>query len=885
MHVEMPSGRDHVWQADVGTDLIPWLADHKVHGQPVMPATGFAEIALAAASEALDLPAQAVAVHRLEVEQMLPLDERTQLTTQLIQSGGDSADDIRVEIHSRSAGGDWRRHAVAQIEAAQSEKPTEPIRPEGSGAVVSPADLYAALRRTGLHHGQAFAALTRIVRIPGGSSETEIILPDEAAAHRSYRLHPVLLDAALQSLAAAMPAESLTDSNEATYLPVAIEEIRVFGEVGRRARCRAELVNLDGDGAGIMGRVVLTDDAGIPTAEITGIYLQRVQRRTVPLPLTQKIFDTAWVQTPTEPGSTPDGSWLLLTNGGETEPMAKDFVAQFSSPNRWVISADLSQEAAVLEAFARTAADPELPPAGVIVLAGQGSFSDSDTGEASARGRDLIWALSAAVRAVIGGWHGKPPRLWVVARNGLGVGADEPGDPSIGAIKGLIRVLAYEHPDLRASLVDLQDDSLAPLLSELGLASSDDVIAWRGEHRFVERLSRAKLGTAKHDPVVRSDGAYVITGGIGGLGLIVARWLVDNGAKRVVLNSRSEPSDEQRAAIAELAGHAQVAVVAGDVSAPGVAERLFNVAEETGLPLRGVVHGAAVIDDQIVMSLSKESLERVWAPKAAGALRLHAAAADRALDWWIGFSSTSSLLGAPGQGAYAAASAWLDGLAAWRRASGQPATTINWGQWSDVGVARSLTFSALDPITPAEGIEALESVLAGGLARVGVARLRLDRGAAAFPEIQQLGYFANLAEELEIESDDDWVGSDALRKMDPVEASRIVAARLGGRILAIMGYPKDSRIDADQPLTELGMDSLMAVRIRNTVRADFGVEPPVALLLQGASLTDLTTDLVRQLDLGVQDSTAGAKGVRDRAQGRAAARQRAAARRKSGDRV
>ena len=311
-----------------------------------------------------------------------------------------------------------------------------------------------------------------------------------------------------------------------------------------------------------------------------------------------------------------------------------------------------------------------------------------------------------------------------------------------------------------------------------------------------------------------------------------------------------QPSEEAQALLDELGQRAQIAVVLGDIAAPGVAERLVSAAEETGLALRGLMHSAVVLDDQIVAGLSKESLERVWAPKAIGALRLHVATAGRELDWWVGFSSTSSLLGAPGQGAYAAASAWLDGLVDWRRASGLPATTINWGQWSDIGVARSLTFSALDPISPAEGIEALEAILANQPTNIGVARLRLDRAAAAFPEIQQLGYFAKLAEELDIDSDDDdWAGPDALREMDAAEVNRVVIARLSGRILAIMGYPKGSTLDADQPLTELGMDSLMAVRIRNTVRGDFGVEPPVALLLQGASLAALTTDLIRQLGL------------------------------------
>jgi phthiocerol/phenolphthiocerol synthesis type-I polyketide synthase D len=244
---------------------------------------------------------------------------------------------------------------------------------------------------------------------------------------------------------------------------------------------------------------------------------------------------------------------------------------------------------------------------------------------------------------------------------------------------------------------------------------------------------------------VRSDGSYIVTGGLGGVGIVVARWLVDSCAARVVLNGRSDPSESQRTNLAELETRAEIVLVRGDIASPGVAERLVAAAEETGLSLRGVVHAAAVNDDHLVVDLSRDSLERVWTPKAVGALRMHQATVDRPLDWWVGFSSAASLLGSPGQSAYACANAWLDALVSWRRASGLPATTINWGQWADVGIARSLTLDALDPISPAEGIEALDALLAGNVAQVGVARLRLDRAAAAFPEIQQLGYFANLA--------------------------------------------------------------------------------------------------------------------------------------------
>jgi phthiocerol/phenolphthiocerol synthesis type-I polyketide synthase D len=396
---------------------------------------------------------------------------------------------------------------------------------------------------------------------------------------------------------------------------------------------------------------------------------------------------------------------------------------------------------------------------------------------------------------------------------------------------------------------------------------------------------RAELGSSQRQPV-RDGAAYIVTGGLGGLGMVVTRWLVDNGAGRVVLNGRSEPSEEQRKVLADMEATAEIAFVAGDIASSGVAEQLVAAAEETGRQLRGIVHGAAVINDGLLIAMSKESLERVWAPKAVGAVRLHEACATRKLDWWAGFSSVASLLGSPGQGAYAAASAWLDGLMTWRASSGLPATGINWGPWSEVGVAQSLTGSVLDPITPTEGIEALATLLGTDRSVTGVARLRTDRALVAFPEIRGLGYFSRVVEELDAtDADDgDWAGVDSLCGVEPAEAKRIITDRLCVRMAAVMGYADPTAVVTTQPLTEMGLDSLMAVRIRNTARADFGVEPPVALLLQGATLGDVAADLIGQL--GLAEPPAGEHDrVRDRAQQRAAARQEAALRRKRGQRV
>ncbi|OBH88809.1 hypothetical protein A5678_15510 [Mycobacterium sp. E2733] len=884
-HTEVPGGQVHIWQADVGTDVIPWLADYRVHGQAVLPTAAVAEIGLAAATQALGVPVHAVSINRLSIEQLLPLESHTPLTTQLIR---DVDNTIRLEVHTQSSTGDWCRHAVAQVDVS-FDSTDAAIRDisgrflESPGDARSPADFYAAQ-----HRGPAFTALTRIVELPEGVSETEIMVPDEAPRYVECRIHPVLLDAALQSLLTAAPGgRAATESDGGTLLPVSFESIRVFGEAGRHARCRAKVINSDDDGAGVLGSITLTDDAGIPTAEITGVRLRRIEREAVPIPLSNKLFETTWVEAPIavqSPSSGTAGSWLILSDDTDAKA-ADEFAAQWRSPTRRVTTASLVDESAVLAAFAEASADPDSPPTGVVALIGDDPRGMTDPHASLQSARDSIWFLASVIRALVGGWHGRSPRVWLVSRNGLVVRDGEPGQPRIGALRGLIRVLAYEHPELGVTLIDLDSgaDAASTMTTEVASPSSDDVIAWRGRHRFIERLARAGIPTRASDPVIRRDGAYIVTGGLGGLGLTVARWLADRGARRVVLNGRSRPSDDQLKVIAELQDRCEIEVVRGDIATPDVAQRLVGAAQATGLQLRGVLHLAAVIDDSLLIAMSRESLDRVWAPKAAGALRLHEATAGLTLDWWLLFSSTASLLGSPGQTAYASANAWLDALVSWRHTLGLPAAAIHWGPWSDVGVARSLPNAAVDPISPAEGIAALESVVASGRVHTGVARLRPDRALAAFPEIRQLGYFSEVIGELATAGDDGgWTGPEGLQNLDPVEAGRIVTERLCARVAAVMGHAGPAAVDLRVPLTEAGMDSLMAVRIRNTARVDFGIEPPVALLLQGASLQDLADHLLGQLGL-VEDRSADRHDrVRNRAQQRAAARQGAALRRKKG---
>ena len=799
-HVELPSGHEHVWQTDIGVATLPWLADHTVAGQAVVSAAGFAEMAVAAAAQALG---EGVQVGALAVERPLILDAQTRVTTQLSLSAGVN----RVEIKARAAGGNWTRHAVADV----SEQGAPAGQPAGHGV--------------------------------------EIALPDEVADHPEYRIHPVLLDAALQQLVAAIPDAP----EDVSYQAVSVQTIRVFAPIHRGTRAHVEL-------ADERGRIVLTDDAGAVLAELTGIELKPVDLASVPLSLEQKIFDAAWVQSPaTHGGAVADGTWVVLAeNNAETTALAAKVTDKLTSSTRRAVSATLGDESEVAEVFAKTAADAKR--VGIIVLLAKRPFDTDDTDAALKRAHDLVVDISAAAHAAVDGWTGTSPRLWLVTRDGLSVHDDEPGDPAIGALKGLIRnwrfpgeaarVLAGE-PDLGATLLDVGNAGVVEALTgELSASTGDDVVALREDGRYVERLVRPTLHGGPHEAVVRADASYVITGGLGGLGTVVTRWLVERGAGRIVLNGRSEPSDEQREYIDSLG--TEVIFVAGDIATAGVAERLVAAAEETGRALRGLVHGAGVTGDGLVSALTREGLERVWTPKVAGALRLNAATADTEMDWWVGFSSMATMLGLPGQLAYATGNAWLDALMTWRRAAGRPATAINWGQWSAVGMSSKLTYSVLDPITPDEGIEALQTLVGGPLNRVGVGRLRLDRAVAATPEFRELAYFDRIASEFEaavaivehrpaaedavaaVAEAPDWSALSAEERLTELQT----------RLQAILGRElrmSPSSISLDAPFPELGLDSMMAMTVLKETKKLVGLDVSANMLFNHPTIASLAT--------------------------------------------
>ena len=278
------------------------------------------------------------------------------------------------------------------------------------------------------------------------------------------------------------------------------------------------------------------------------------------------------------------------------------------------------------------------------------------------------------------------------------------------------------------------------------------------------------VAPAPPQPPVTRDGGYIVVGGMGGLGFVIAQWLVTQGAGLVVLNGRSAPGADVRAAIADMnAKGGRVEVVTGDIAEPGTAARLVAAVEDAGLRPAGVLHSATVLADEIVLNMSESAAARVFAPKVTGSWRLHEATADLDLDWWLTFSSAASLLGSPGQGAYAAANSWVDGLVAYRRSRGLPAIGINWGPWADVGRAQFFADLGFSMITSEQGLAAMQRVLAADRSRTGVFSLDARQWFQSFPAAEGSSLFAKLGDSTTIERR----GGGRIRaELDAVERGR-----------------------------------------------------------------------------------------------------------------
>ncbi|QQC87077.1 SDR family NAD(P)-dependent oxidoreductase [Streptomyces alfalfae] len=363
--------------------------------------------------------------------------------------------------------------------------------------------------------------------------------------------------------------------------------------------------------------------------------------------------------------------------------------------------------------------------------------------------------------------------------------------------------------------------------------------------------------TAADAAPVRPSGTYLITGGLGALGLETARYLVDQGARHVVLAGRSAPGPRAEQAVAALRERAQVVVAAADLSERGAVEDLLARLEDSLPPLAGVVHAAGVLDDGLLTGLDRERFRSVFGPKSAAAWHLHQATLGRDLDFFVLYSSAAAVLGSASQGNYAAASAFVDALAHHRRSLGLPALSIDWGPWARIGLAArperggALAARGIESITPERGIAALDRILSSSAAQVCV--LPLDR--ATVRDHHGGGLLSTLVQDQDGQAQSaSGPGEEIRRSMLAVEPGRRRRAVLSEhcRTTAARLIGADpARIDTSAPLTGMGFDSLLSLELRKSLESSLRVTLPSTVTWRFPTLDALVPYLADRMEIAL----------------------------------
>ncbi len=467
-----------------------------------------------------------------------------------------------------------------------------------------------------------------------------------------------------------------------------------------------------------------------------------------------------------------------------------------------------------------------------------------------------------------------PKSLSILADHGYFLEMGKRDDWDQAKVAQVNKTLTYHRYDLGTAMVEdlplvrsLMNDLLTDFESEVLKplpVRSYPIEEAREAFRFMaqaKHIGKIVITQSEKTAPVRGDGTYLITGGLGGLGLVTARWLIERGARHIALMSRSQPSEQARQRLAELqVDGVQIVLAQGDVSQRAGVESAIQKIKREMPPLRGVIHAAGILDDGILSQLDLARFEIVLAAKAMGAWHLHALTQEQPLDFFVLFSSTASLLGGPGQGNYATANAFLDGLAMYRRQKGLPALSIDWATWSDVGMSLGLDSHAqkrraaqgVDLIRPSEGMMIFEQLLSNRPVQIGVLPINWKRysqhldGKPAQSILRQLVKVQSQT----AQAPTSVVVFEKLKTAPENERESILHQYAQQQVVKTLGLDPSKPFDTQRILADIGMDSLMAVELKNKIDSDFGMNIPVSYFLEKATVAGLAKMLLEQFSNG-----------------------------------
>ena len=797
--------------------------DHKLFGSVVVPGAYYVAMALAAAGRVW--PDAPLRLTNAEFYAPLRLDEgRPQKIQTVLKTG---RDDVHVTIHAAPDGSDdFVCHARLNVAPGSA---SHGVAQKAHGAGKPLAGFYEQMSAAGFGLGPRFRWLAGL-QVEHGGAFAELRQPGDATG--PFHEHPGFIDSCFQLLAAAARDLELSSHRE-LFVPVGVDAIELHRLDATRLVVAARLDAARSTAHTVIGDVDVQDEQGRPYLTIRGLCARRMPRAAFDAQAASgsEVLRTAWQDLPAA-----DTIRLRCAAVGAT-------VAETQQ-----LGAALAAVGGELRAWPG-APHAELPELDQLLL-----FVPALSGlDAEQRRHDALELLLDSVRLLVNA-AGARPRLRVITRNGQPLDARDALDEGAHAFAGLLRSMAFEHPELRPGLLDLESGAEVSthFVQALGI-EGETVLALRRARCYAPRLEvQGALSTSR--PFVRTGGSYLITGGLGGLGQYTARWLLDQGAERVVLLGRRPLSPPLAAELDALAATyaGRVEYATADVANRAELTRAIALASVPTLPWLGLVHAAGVLDDGVLLNQDAARFEATLAPKVRGTLNLLDELQGQDLDWWVFFSSMAATVGSPGQASYAYANGFLNGVASRLGADGAHAVSIAWGPVAEVGMAAQKSFERhdfvgrLDPKQIGAHIQA-----ALGSCRDQVAIMRVDFAAlaAVYPTPSYLERCIPAAREVTQSGISLRIDRESALSVAPELRVELLIRSLTEALSAIVELPPD-QLSADQSLASIGLDSLTSLELKNAVEKALQVRLSISTLLRGPTLRELAQLVSQELALG-----------------------------------
>ncbi|MCF8482894.1 MAG: KR domain-containing protein [Rhodospirillum sp.] len=878
-----------------GVTRLPWLEDHRIHEVLVLPTTVGLATALAGAREVYGDALVEIADFSHGAAMILPDEgEREGHLALRSEEGAERTkrgDETRFILSSRpivkggttGESGDWRAHmeGILRPMATDGERGRARFDVDATRrrckVTLRAQRYYAAIRALGFGYGPSFRGIESLWK-GVGEALARVRLPDSQTLLVDGMLHPAFLDACLHVYPAVLdelgdfskPAPAETP----TLLPVSLERFHVRPTENRELWVHARRRSKPGAAVAVVD-LDLFDRDGTRVGAFQGLTLKALPKSLFQAADGRKggwLHRVSWVEVPpSAPPSLssaekPPDRWLIL--GGDRTDLGAALAEALGPTTLRVPAAERPLDREGARALLESLPGQGGERLGVVHLMGPDSGTLGSVDWADPALHQRVFGSALALAQAIGDRRDhvqRPPRLWLVTRGAM------PAGPSQGicdvlqaGLWGLGRTLSLEAPAAWGGLVDLEAGGGAPdegdlLARVLRAEDGENQVALRGGKRWAARLVRAEAPPTR--PRRSEAGTYLVTGGLGALGVETAEWLARNRTDpTLVLASRrgvEAPNAKEVTMRLEALG-AKVVLAKADLSKPGDLSALMADLRAMDPPVRGIYHSAGVLADGMADGMTWEQFRRALAPKLDAAWMLHRESSGLPLDDFVLYSSVLSVIGSAGQTNYTTGNACLDALAAHRRALGLPGQSVNWGPWADAGLADGLgergeaiwKARGMEYIPPSLGREAFDILFDGTMTQAVVA---LADWSLFLRQFQNPPPF--YAELVEAGSPDEGLSGDgaALRARlageDPGDRRAALTAFLGAQAASTLGL--GTAPDPDRPLREMGLDSLMSVTLINRVEGATGTRISAATLLRGPSIGQLIDEVWPEL-LGVE---------------------------------